>query len=107
MAFARQLELNNQDTILNPDPDYVCDVHYTNLQEVVLENDTMINMFDMRYYREYPNGVDMLFNAKTIDRKSILGKKLYFRSPMTCASAARGQGICYKCYGETRSQRIW
>ena len=35
-----------------------------------------------------------------LTNKDLIGKKLYFRSPMTCASAARGQGICYKCYGD-------
>lgn len=97
-AFARSLEINNQDTILNTDPNYVCDTQ--NFQEIVLENDTMLNMFDLRYYRDNPNGVDKLLSAKTCDKKSMIGRKLYFRSPMTCASAARGQGICYKCYGD-------
>ena len=93
-AFARQLELNNQDTILNPDPDYICDTCH--FQEVILENDTMLSMYDMRYYRDNPNGVDKLLNAKSCDKSSFIGRKLYFRSPMTCASAARGKGICYK-----------
>ena len=95
-AFARQLELNNQDTFLNIDPTYVCDTH--NFEEVVIENETMLSMYDLRYYRQNPNGIDRLLNAKR-DRQ-LIGKKLYFRSPMTCASAARGKGICYKCYGD-------
>lgn len=97
-AFARALELNNQDTFLNPDPNYVCDTH--NFQEITIENETMLNMFDMRWYRENPNGVDKYLKAKTADKEKIMHKKLYFRSPMTCASAARGHGICYKCYGD-------
>ena len=97
-AFARALELNNQDTILNPDPNYVCDTHA--FQEIIIENDTMLNMFDMRYYRDNPNGVDKLLKAKTANKEEIMHRKLYFRSPMTCASAARGHGICYKCYGD-------
>ena len=96
-AFARQLELNNQDTFLNPDPDYVCDTK--NFEEITIENETMLNMFDLRYYRENPNGVDKLLNAKT-DAHKLLHKKIYFRSPMTCSSAAHGRGICYKCYGD-------
>jgi hypothetical protein len=95
-AFARQLELNNQDTFLNIDPTYVCDTH--NFEEVVIENETMLSMYDLRYYRQNPNGIDRLLNAKR--DKQLIGKKLYFRSPMTCASAARGKGICYKCYGD-------
>ena len=97
-AFARQLELNNQDTTLHVDPNYVCDTR--NFQEVIIENETMLNMYDMRYYRENPNGVDKLLSAKSANKNDFIGKKLYFRSPMTCASAARGQGVCYKCYGD-------
>lgn len=97
-ALARNLELNNQDTILHPDPTYVCDTQH--FQEVVLENETMLNMYNMRYYRTNPNGVDKLLSAKSADRSQLIGRKLYFRSPMTCASAARGHGICYKCYGD-------
>ena len=95
-AFARQLELNNQDTFLNPDPNYVCDTH--NFEEITIENETMLNMYDLRYYRTNPNGIDKKLNAKK--DKSLIGQRLFFRSPMTCASAARGHGICYKCYGD-------
>lgn len=95
-AFARQLELNNQDTILHTDPNYICDTQ--NFEEIVIENTTMLDMYNLRYYRENPKGVDKLLNFKT--DKHLIGKKLYFRSPMTCASAARGHGICYKCYGD-------
>lgn len=94
--FARLLELNNQDTYLHTDPTYVCDTH--NFEEVVIENDTMLRMFNLRYYRTNPNGVDKLLNAKSDSH--LIGQKLYFRSPMTCASAASGHGICYKCYGD-------
>ena len=94
--FARKLELNNQDTFLNPDPDYVCDTQ--NFEEVLIDSETKLNMFDLRYYRENPQGVDKLLEAKR--DKHLIGRTLYFRSPMTCASAARGRGICYKCYGD-------
>lgn len=95
-AFARQLELNNQDTFLNSDPNYVCDTH--NFEEITIENETMLNMYDLRYYRTNPNGIDKKLNAKK--DKNLIGQRLFFRSPMTCASAARGHGICYKCYGD-------
>lgn len=95
-AFARQLELNNQDTFLNPDPNYVCDTH--NFEEITIENEIMLNMYDLRYYRTNPNGIDKKLNAKK--DKNLIGQRLFFRSPMTCASAARGHGICYKCYGD-------
>ena len=95
-AFSRNLELNNQDTKLHKDPNYVCDTQH--FQEVYITDNRKLNMFDLRYYRENPNGVDKLLNAKKC--KHLVGKKLYFRSPMTCASAAKGHGICYKCYGD-------
>lgn len=94
-AFARQLELNNQDTFLNPDPTYVCDTH--NFEEITIVDKDMLKAFDMRWYRTNPNGLDYLLNAKK--DKALIGKRLYFRSPMTCESAAKGHGICYKCYG--------
>lgn len=97
-AFARSLGLNNQDTYLHPDPNYICDT--ANFEVVTFENTKMIDMYDKRYYRENPNGVDKLLLSKYISKDELLGKTLYFRSPMTCASAARGEGICYKCYGD-------
>lgn len=95
-AFARRLELNNQDTRLHVDPSYICDTK--NFEEVFIDNATKLQMYDLRYYRTNPNGVEYLLNAKR--DKHLIGQKLYFRSPMTCASAARGHGICYRCYGD-------
>lgn len=95
-AFARRLELNNQDTYLHVDPNYVCDTR--NFEEILIDSEMKLNMYDLRYYRENPRGVDTLLEAK--NAKHLIGKKVYFRSPMTCASAARGEGICYKCYGD-------
>ena len=95
-AFARRLGLNNQDSRLHDDPEYTCDT--INLQAVTMASKDIIDMYNMRWYRENPNGVDKLLNSEK-DKTRLLGKTLYFRSPMTCASAARGHGICYKCYG--------
>ena len=58
----------------------------------------MLDEFDMRYYRFNPNGIDYRIDA-TKD-KHLIGQLIYLRSPMKCASAARGEGICYKCYGD-------
>ena len=93
--FARKLEHNNQDTFFYPNPNYVCDTK--NFEEIVIDSDTKLKMMDLRYYRDNPNGVDKLLEYKR--DKNIIGRKIYLRSPMKCASAARGQGICYKCYG--------
>ena len=95
-AFARNLELNNQDTYLHQDPHYICNTR--NFEEVVIDSPTKLQMYDLRYYREYPNGIDKLLIAK--NSANLIGRKLYFRSPMTCASASAGHGICYKCYGD-------
>jgi len=93
--FARKLEHNNQDTFFYPDPNYTCDTQ--NFEELVIDSETKLKMMDLRYYRTNPKGVDKLLEFKR--DKHLLGQKIYLRSPMKCASAARGQGICYKCYG--------
>lgn len=94
--FARKLELNNQDTRLYPDPNYTCGTR--NFMQVTIDSDTKLKMYDLRYYRENPFGLDKFLDYKR--DKHLIGKTLYFRSPMTCSSAARGEGICYKCYGD-------
>ncbi len=95
-AFARRLGLNNQDVKIHYDPRYSCDTR--NFETVTIKNAVILDMYDMRYYRFKPNDIDHLLNAKK--DKHLIGKTLLFRSPMTCASAADGNGICYKCYGD-------
>ena len=94
-AFSRILGLNNQDTFLNPDPNYSCDTK--NFEIVTIDNDEMLKAYDMRYYKTNPQGIDHLIDYD--NDKFLIGKTIFLRSPMTCASAARGHGICYKCYG--------
>lgn len=55
-------------------------------------------MLDGRYYKLGPDGMDYLINAKK--DTYLIGKTIYLYSPMTCASAAHGHGICRRCYGE-------
>ena len=95
-AFARKLELNNQDTFLYPDPNYKCDTR--NLIPIVVENETMLNMMNLRYYRMTPNGMDKFLIAKKC--KHLIGQTIYLFSPCTCASEAAGKGVCYRCYGD-------
>ena len=94
--FARKLELNNQDTKLHYDPNYSCGTR--NFEKVTIDSERKLKMFNLRYYRTNPMGLDKKINYKK--DKHLIGKTIYVRSPMTCASAARGQGICYKCYGD-------
>lgn len=94
-AFARLLETNNLDTFFNPDPNYSCDTK--NFIEVFIKDASWLVMYDKRYYKFDPEGPDYLLDK---DRDShLIGQTLYFRSPITCASYARGHGICRKCYG--------
>ncbi len=95
-AFARNLGLNNLDSKLNDDPSYSCDTK--NLELIDIKNSDILDMYNMRYYRFIENGPEYLLDSSK--DKHLIGKQLYFRSPMTCASAARGHGICYKCYGD-------
>lgn len=98
-AFARKLELNNQDTYLHPDPFYVCDTQ--NFEEIVVADREMFHTLDLQYYRDNPRGIDKFIDADDAElEKQLIGKKIYLRSPMKCASAARGEGICYRCYGD-------
>lgn len=95
-AFARRLGLNNQDSRIHYNPNYICDTK--NFEKVIIKDSVMLDMYDMRYYRTHIRGIDRRLDA--MKDKHLIGKTLYFRSPMTCASAARGEGICYKCYGD-------
>lgn len=94
--FARKLGTNNQDTRLYPDPNYSCETK--NLVPITISNSIKLKMCNMRYYRERRNGPEKLLDAQK--DKHLIGKTLWFRSPITCASAAAGYGICYKCYGD-------
>lgn len=94
--FARLLGLNNIDTYLHHDPNFDC--HTKNYIELEVSSDKVLKMIDSRFYRMTPNGLDHLI--KSSRDKHLIGQTILLRSPMTCASAARGEGICYKCYGE-------
>lgn len=95
--FSRLLGLNNLNSKLHPDKDYVCDCHPSNLQKLYVENLQMVNSMSGQYYRFDPHGQEFCIEK---DDMSLVGKTIYKRSPMTCASAARGEGICYRCYGD-------
>ena len=95
-AFARNLGLNNQDSKLYSDPEYSCDTK--NFESVEIKSNDILEMYNMRYYRFTENGIDYLLDSN-VD-KHLIGKRLLFRSPITCASAAKGLGVCYKCYGD-------
>lgn len=93
--FARILGLNNMDSRLHTDETYDC--HSMNFIKVKVLSKFHLKAFNNRYYRLNPNGVEKLLNAKK--DVNLIGQTIYLRSPITCASAAAGNGICYKCYG--------
>ena len=94
--FARNLGLNNMDSKLYDDPNYDC--RSNNFIKIEIKSKRALEMLHNRYYRLNPNGMDHLLNYKKDIH--LLGKTIYLRSPITCASAAAGKGICYKCYGD-------
>lgn len=95
-AFARLLDINNLDTYLHPDPNYSCMTK--NFEKVLIKDAHWLQIYDTRYYRFKPDGIDYLLDAKRDTH--LIGQELLFRSPMTCASFAHGEGICRKCYGD-------
>lgn len=95
-AFARLLEINNIDTYFHPDPDYTC--RSKNYEKVVIKDAGWLKMYDMRYYKFVKDGPLHIVDANKDFH--LIGQTLLFRSPMTCASFAHGEGICRKCYGD-------
>ena len=93
--FARLLGLNNTDTILNPNPEYECfSEHFI---KFYIRTEKHLSMIKNRYYRFNPRGLEYIIDDKD---KSLVGKWIYMRSPMTCASLSSGHGICRRCYGD-------
>lgn len=97
--LSRLVGLNNTDTRIFPDPKYSCNTK--NYIHITIKNSIMLDMYKNRWYKETPNGIEKKMSSNPIKYEShLIGKSLYFRSPMTCASHARGDGVCYKCYGD-------
>lgn len=94
-AFARILKLCNMDTFLHQDPDYRCNTK--NLEKITITDAQTLYRYNDRYYRFTPGGIEYILKDTDTD---LIGKTVYFRSPMTCASHAAGHGICYRCYGD-------
>lgn len=92
--FAKLLGLNNSCSLLHKDPDYVCDSQ--NFQRIFVRDEVILNMFADRWYRESPVGMERVLLRTDYH---LIGKEILVRSPMTCASNARDQGVCYRCYG--------
>ena len=84
--------------MLNPDPEYIC--HTKNLEEIYISSPDILDKFKNRWYRLRMDGPEYNMSSEPrINEKHLVGKTLYFRSPMTCASHTHGHGVCYRCYG--------
>ena len=92
-SFARVLSLNNIDTDLHPDPNYVCDT--VNYEIVEIKNHKILHMLTDMHYRLDPKGIQLTISD---DDTHLIGQMIYLHSPMTCASK-HGKGICHRCYG--------
>lgn len=95
--LSRLLGLNSLNSKLHEDRDYICDTDPSNLLEIYVENLDMLNRMVGSYYRLSRWGEEKVIEKNDT---SLVGKTIYKRSPMTCASAARGEGVCYRCYGD-------
>ena len=91
-SFARILGLNNMDTRLHNSPDFTCNTK--NFIKFEVKNKKILERIVDRYYRMTPDGLDRLIEPSDT---FLIGQTILLRSPVTCASAAAGQGICYKC----------
>ena len=98
-SFARLLALNSMESFLNEDPNYFCRTR--NFVRVTIKNETILNMFKNRYYRIKPEGIERKISMNPLRyNRDLIGKTLYFRSPMTCHSNVTKRGICRRCYGD-------
>ena len=94
-GFSRILGLSNINSFLHPDPTFDC--HTKNFIHIPITNKEVLSKLKNRYYRIHPKGQEFLLKATDTH---MIGKWIYLRSPITCASKAHGHGICYKCYGD-------
>ena len=94
-TLATKAGLNNQNTFLNKNPNYCCNTR--NPVKIFISNEDTLQRFNLRYARMTPFGAKRKIHDTD---KDLIGKYIYLYSPMTCASYANGQGICYQCYGD-------
>lgn len=92
--LARLLGLNTMDDILHPDPHHNCGTN--NLVPFTINTKRDLNKYIGRWFRFEPFGREYKITKKS---DFLIGKTIYLRTPMTCASREYG-GICYRCYGD-------
>lgn len=95
-TFARILGLNNMDSFLYPNVNYDCCTK--SLLYVFVKSDEFLKHINLMYYRLFKDGREMRIDYEK--DKDLIGQYIYLRTPITCASAASGHGVCYRCYGD-------
>ena len=93
-AFQKTISYLNNPNYLNPNPNYMCDSKKP--IEYFIENEKVLEKLDDRYMvpdAEHMSDVELI----TKDRKDLIGKTVYVRSPFTCNSK---EGLCRYCTGE-------
>lgn len=95
-GFSRILGLNNENTFLYPDPNFDCGTNNYIIQHI--PNKEILDMLNDRYYKLHPDGE--LLKITSDKNHYLIGKTIYLRSPIFCASHANRKGVCYKCYGD-------
>lgn len=107
-AFSRSVMLNCTLSKLYTKPgtsqiDKNYDCHTRNFVKLTIKNEKILSILADRYYRFDPHGMEYrIHNKYQVLKKDshLIGKTIYLRSPITCASAANGKGICRKCFGD-------
>lgn len=97
-ALARIMGINNLDTKMYPDSSYICETK--NFVKIEVTDENVLMKLKNRYYRMSKNGIEWKIPSNPMLHKHLIGKTILLRSPITCASAARGEGYCYRCYGD-------
>ena len=97
--FSRLLSLNNLGTELHENPNYDCGTK--NYLVVNVKSERELYMLKNRYYKTNKNGPLRKISGNPVKNdRYLIGKTIYLRTPMTCASHSRGEGVCFKCYGD-------
>lgn len=93
--FAKELCKSASANRLHVDPNYVCDT--VNYYETTIKNTRDLSELHGRWYLTKNNTIRQILKSDV----HLIGKKLKFRSPVTCAST---EGICKICYGHMYNQ---
>ena len=100
-GFARIVSLNNCEAFINPDLEFDCGTQ--NYLKLFITNKDIFNLLYNRYYKLHPEGQLLKINQGDT---YLIGKTIYLRSPIFCASHAAGSGYCKYCYGDLAHTNI-